>query len=241
MIFGVEPGGPPVVPVAEWPRQKAWSYSAVTSHAKCPKQFRIRRIDKVPEPPSPAMDRGLTIHNDLATYISTGELPENADVALYAPWFPFLNHLREQGAEAELQVAFNHNWIRCEWFGGDAWLRVVFDALVWDEATMRVTVVEHKTGKRYPEHARQMRLYCFAAMKLYPEARDARCVISYIDEGPARQPDLVMQRSNMEELEREFREFSQELLTDTLYPARPGFHCRWCAYAKSKGGLCEHG
>ena len=244
MIFGLDPQGPPMeAPAAlqEWPKQKAWSYSAVTSHAKCPLQFRFRRIDRLPEAPSEAMDRGSRVHAALAAYISTGELPERTEPALYAPWFPILDALRTHGAVPEQQIAFTQNWERTEWFASDVWVRVVYDAIVWDETNARVTVIEHKTGKPYNEHAQQMRLYCYTALRLYPEARDAKCYINYIDQGPARRPELVMTRTNMPELEAEFAEFSKEFLNDTLYPSRPGIQCRWCSYAKSKGGPCEQG
>jgi hypothetical protein len=213
----------------------------VSSHAKCPQQFRFRRIDRLPEPSSPALDRGSAKHAHVAHYLTTGELPERVEVEEYAAWFPLLNNLRSSKAVPEQQVAFTRHWERTEWYGRDVFLRVVFDAIVVDPATGDVSVYEWKTGKRYDEHLKQMRLYCFAAMKMFPEARQVECVIGYLDEGPKTLPKLVCQRIVEKDLEKEFAEFSRDFLADDIYPASPGFHCRWCHYRKSNAGPCAHG
>ena len=240
-LFGVDPLGPPVLALQEWPAQKAWSYSAVSSHSRCPLSVRFRKIDRYTEPKSEAMERGSRIHADLAHYIGSGDFPEDSMADAYAAWIPTLDALRAQGATPEHQLAFTKEWAMTEWFGSGAWLRVIFDAIAFDPVTQRVTVYEHKTGKSYPEHAQQMRLYCLAALRMFPQAHDARCVIHYIDKGPDRCPELVLQRSVLDDLTKEFLDFSQELLNDTIYPARPGPYCNWCAFKKSAGGPCAYG
>ena len=239
--FGIDPESPPPVdiPVRLYPRQSAWSYSAVSAHSKCPQQFRFRRIDRLPEPQSEAMQRGLTKHEAVAHYLTTGDLPERSITDEYADWFPMLDALRERGATPEHQVAFNRQWKQTGWYGQDVFLRVMFDAIV--SAPDRVTVYEWKTGKRYDEHLKQMRLYCFAALKMFPEVPEVECVIGYLDQGPTLTPNLVCKRTVEKDLEQEFAEFSRYFLADDIYPAAPGMHCRWCHYRKSNAGPCAHG
>jgi hypothetical protein len=239
--FGIDPLSPPPVevPMRLYPRQTAWSYSAVSAHAKCPQQFRFRRIDRLPEPTSEAMARGSDKHAHVAHYLTTGELPERVEVDEYAEWFPLFNRLRDAGATPEQQVAFTRKWERTGWYGQDVFLRVVFDAIALGDG--RVSVYEWKTGKRYDEHLKQMRLYCLAALKLYPEVEEAECVIGYLDQGPALTPNLVCKRTVEKDLETEFAEFSRHFLADDIYPATPGIHCRWCHFRKGNNGPCAHG
>jgi len=238
MYFGTHPDHP-LPPITEWPKQKAWSYSAVSSHAKCPLQFRFRRIDRLPEPPSEAMSRGTVIHADLSDYINTGNFPDTSTVSQL--WRPFLDGLRALGARSELQVAFDKDWVALPaWYGEAVHARVVFDAMHHVDKSAFVT--EFKTGKVYPEHVQQGRLYCLAALMLQPEAEEASCQIVYIDQGPGtKRPIFTQQRSAVPQLLREFEDFSKDFLNDTIYPARPGYHCNWCAYSKAKGGPCTQG
>lgn len=241
--FGIDPTAPPpvIVPITVWPKQTAWSYSAVSAHAKCPLQFRFRRIDRYPEQPSEALTRGLAVHDAVAHYLTTGDLPEGYDPEPLSRWFQLFNILRDCGAQPEQQVAFRKDWSRTEWYAKDVFLRVVFDALHYDMNEGEVFVHEWKTGKAYPEHFQQMRLYCFAALKLHPEAKQATCSIGYLDRGTDRMPTLTCHRTTEKDLEEEFAEFTRHFLADDAYPARPGFHCRWCDFRKSNNGPCAHG
>jgi len=101
--------------------------------------------------------------------------------------------------------------------------------------------IEFKTGKVYPEHATQLRLYALAGFIMHPEATEARAENWYLDGAPSPLVGYVAQRSALEGLKREFTEFARPLLNDDLYPATPGRHCNWCGFAKSKGGPCDFG
>ena len=61
---------------------KAWSYSRYATYALCPLQFKLRYIDKIPEPQSPAMARGDRIHKEIARWLTglVESLPREAFV-----------------------------------------------------------------------------------------------------------------------------------------------------------------
>ena len=219
-----------------YPKQKAWSYSAVSNHATCPQKIRFAKIDRVPEPPSPAMDRGSQIHKACAARIDHG-----VDQQLVRPdWLMKIDELRARGAKSEVQLAFTKDWIPTEWFGANVWGRVVIDANYMIAPNI-VQIIEFKTGKVYPEHATQLRLYALAGFIMHPEATEARAENWYLDGAPSPLVGYVAQRSALEGLKREFTEFARPLLNDDLYPATPGRHCNWCGFAKSKGGPCDFG
>jgi hypothetical protein len=244
MSFG-EPYAPPAPPPATaivvpiYPHIKAWSYSVVSQHAKCPLSVRYQKIDRIPQPDNEYQGRGHAIHAELAHLINTGELPEGATLPHREEWRRRLLHLHVAGAKSEQQVAFNREWKVVPWFGANVWARVVIDAIVVTKDIVRVH--EFKTGKVYPEHVKQKRLYALAAMKLYP-GHDAFVVgCDYIDD-PERADDLSkFIRAQEAGLEQEFAEFAAPLLREDVYPAAPGTHCRWCHYRKSNAGPCVFG
>ena len=56
----------------------AWSYSALKVFEECPYRTYISRVKKIPEPSSPAADRGTEIHQQAEDYVSgkLGEMPD---------------------------------------------------------------------------------------------------------------------------------------------------------------------
>ncbi len=47
----------------------AWSYSALKVFEECPYRTYISRVKKIPEPSSPAADRGSQIHDEAEQYV----------------------------------------------------------------------------------------------------------------------------------------------------------------------------
>jgi len=226
--------GPDAVP--EWPKQKAWSYSAASNHAKCPRKFRYQRIDRLPEPENEAMARGALVHKACEARIKHGV---NQSLVT-EPWLQRLDELRARGAVSETQLAFNKEWNSVPWFGAAVWGRCVLDAS-YKISSRIVQIVEFKTGKEYPEHAQQLRLYALAGFILHPEAEEVRSELWYLDRNEAPRPGYVAQRVAVPRLKEEFVEFARPMLNDTLYPAKPGPGCKWCHFRRSNGGPCEQG
>lgn len=238
--FGLDthPSTPPPVKVTVWPRQKAWSYSAVSQHKKCPLAFRFRRIDRLPEPEGAPLLRGHDIHAHLAHYLTHGHWIPDSPNTPSDHWKGALDALRERGAKPEQQVAFNKDWIPVAWYAPDAFVRVVFDAIIMERDY--IEIIEFKSGKVYPEHEQQKRLYALAAMKYHPPAQIGGVRLWYIDQ-KEEGDSYAAHRHSVPMLEVEFENFPREFLQDTLYPARPGVHCRWCHFRRSNGGPCEFG
>ena len=128
MSFGLDATAPPPAPITEWPKQKAWSISAASNHAACPRKFRYQRIDRLPEPPSPVLERGTGIHAALAHYLESGAWP--VGFVPLTDWEATLNDMRARGALSEKQVAFTEAWGTTEWYAQNAWFRAVFDAII---------------------------------------------------------------------------------------------------------------
>jgi CRISPR/Cas system-associated exonuclease Cas4 (RecB family) len=234
----------PVVPITlkTYPKQTAWSYSGVQQHNTCPLVIRFRKIDRLPEPKSEHLQRGLDVHAAMEQCIKT-EPTIDVVTRTLEPWLPLLDSLRRANAQTEVKLAFDKNWKRVpDYFSPDAWLRVVLDAVVvavkGDDP--HVTVWEWKTGKAYEDHAKQARLYALAALLILPEAMvDVR--IRYLDRFPEGHDVLNFTPQMLPALKKEFEEFSHDYLNDEIYPAKPNRFCRNCHFRNSNGGPCAFG
>lgn len=255
MKWGVEVGAvvsavaETVLPITEYPAQTAGSFSAVKAHRDCPRLVRYRRIDKLDEPKSVHLQRGLDVHGIISDFIAgkTDEL----DV-LDPTWVPLLKRLRREQAQAELQWAFDRHWQQTEYFAPNVWLRVVFDVLQVEtifapnDAGRPRTIAqvhEWKTGKVYAEdHAQQCKLYALAVLKRHLHVNEVYVHLGYVDRPhPSALQRYFFIREQVQELEDWFSEFSREYFADTFYPARPSWRCGYCHFRSSNGGPCEHG
>jgi RecB family exonuclease len=240
--FGLDnhPSVPPIIPIKVWPKQRSWSYSAVTQHNKCPLAFRFRRIDRLPEPEGEALTRGKDTHAVMAEYLTTGVFLPDAPPKLVVSWVQMLNDLRARNAVPEQQIAFDKDWNRLDvWYGDNVWARIVMDAVVVTEDYVEVT--EWKTGRVYPEHMQQLRLYALAGLMAYPTANMVVARVVYLDTPEVPVAHHSALRNAVPLLRAEFGQFAHKLLNDDLYPAKPGRGCNWCHFRRSNGGPCDHG
>lgn len=221
------------------PLVTAWSYSRWSTYRTCPRQFRYKVIDRLPEPPSPVLERGIAIHTALEKFVrgSLTKLP--ADVRHVST---NLRKYKRIGADPEVEVCFNSKWERTGWFDHDAWLRIKIDLkCVVDE---RVELIDHKTGKVNPErHTEQLELYALAALLTVPERDVASTGVWYVDHED-RPRWLALYERSAATIRREkarWRATIKPMMTDRTFKPKPGYPCRWCAYSKTKGGPCEAG
>lgn len=224
----------------------AWSYSRLSTYEKCALQAKYKYIDKLPEPPSDALERGSQIHDQLAQYLR-GDLPrDNPFTPSVIPgWTYFgtlLNQLRDLQPMVEQQWGYNRAWEPTGWFGKDTWFRSVLDAaLVYADDTG--DVVDFKSGKPYSvDTAKQAELYAISMIRRYAELTHATVRFWYVD--TAQKGAEAVYRFSREQAEAavpRWEKKAERMLSDEIMAPRPGEHCKWCPFAKSKGGPCKYG
>ena len=77
-------------------RITSWSFSRWNVYNTCPAQAKYKFIDKLPEPGSPAMDRGSAIHKGVEQYILGAAAKPPADAKAITTFTPMLRSLRAQ-------------------------------------------------------------------------------------------------------------------------------------------------
>ncbi len=218
-------------------RIKAWSFSRWEAYNRCPLQAKYKFLDKIPEPPSPALEKGKKAHEVLARFMA-GFAADRHELPGWKHFGELMVELRALEPLVEQQWGYTDQWKPTDWFGNDTWFRAVLDAgVVYKDNT--ADVVDFKTGKPSPSHAEQAELYALSVLARYPSVTDVAVRFWYLEHG--KESVFEFERTVLPALKEKWTDKVQHMLEDTTFAPRPGNHCRWCSFAASKEGPCKHG
>lgn len=175
--------------------------------------------------------------------------------------------LRKKPTVQEKEWAFTSAWEPTSWFAKDAWLRVKVDNHYIEGTTCKI--LDYKTGKapiappsyyeergelppkandpnynkwdtgKYREHQEQREIYALSVFIMYPDVKTVFAEHWYTDAG-VRYSDSY-NRKDFEKLKREWEKKIKPMMNDTTFAPRPSSSaCRFCSFAKSKGGPCKY-
>ena len=217
---------------------KAWSYSRYSDYETCPQQARYKHVEKLPQEENPAMERGKHAHDDIAAYLR-GDIPDEKAHELTG-WEHFgemFEALRDLEPLVEQQWGFMKQWSPTTWFGKDVWFRSVLDSVViYPDHT--ADVIDLKTGKARPEHAQQAELYAISVF-LRHHVGGVTVRFWYLDHGT--ESVYRFGKIDAEPLIQKWNGKVKRMLSDEIMAPKPGHHCNWCDFAKSKDGPCKYG
>lgn len=214
------------------PQFTAWSFSRLYAWEECPLRAKLKLIDKLKEPEGPALARGNEIHKEAEKYASGQLRTVPKSLALMSDDF---KGLKKAKPLVEQQWAFNIDWEPCDWFGRDAWLRVICDAVT--VSPPHAVVIDHKTGKFREGYNDQVELFALAALAKFQDIETVRTELWYVDHGKIIPNDF--DRSMEKKLRAKWVKRAKPMLLDKSFNPRPGGHCRWCHFSKAKGGQCK--
>lgn len=229
----------------------SFSYSRWSTWAECPAKYKYKHIDKLPEPKSKAMQRGIDIHEAVAAYVDgkSDVMPESLKL-----FEGLANDLRNMPdpklRKVEMQVAFDKDRKRVEWFSRNAYWRFIWDVMVFNGRGKEVDACDWKTGQPRGSYDAQMQIFAIPAYWMFENLETFRGHLVYLDTGdtvmveydratfygpsgdPAQRDGLYglwMANVAMMEADRAFRPT----------PSREA--CRFCHFHKAKGGPCDAG
>jgi len=212
----------------------SWSYSRYALYTECPAKAKYKFIDKLPEPPAPAMERGNKIHK-LAEDYTKGlikKLPP--ELKLYKHEFEILKNSKPVVEES---WCFKNDWSETVWNDwAGCWVRIKVDAGCLDEQDLYV--IDHKTGKPREGYEEQLSLYALAGMLKYPHIKQVHTQLWYLDhaQDPVAMTYDIKQR---EDLRKDWEKRVSPMLNDTRFTPKPSYKCQYCAFSKAKGGPCK--
>lgn len=214
----------------------SWSYSKYSNWKSCPRKYKHAYIDKIPQPRSPAAERGTMIHAKGEHYLLgdiRGVPPE------YKKFACELRAMKRAGVTPEEKWSLSNNWKPCEWEDySRIWLRALTDVHHYDEDDCDLSIIDFKTGRQYPSHKGQGELYATMGLSYYPELQNVSVEFWYLDSGEVLNFDYDLKK--VKSLKTLWIKRSKLMLADRKFLATPSEDsCRWCPFKASKGGPCN--
>lgn len=248
---------PKVVSVIKPPT--SWSFSRYSDFKTCPLFFKLKHMDKVLEPKSDAMQKGIDAHEDAEKYIK-GQLKKLPPVLM--PMKAEFDEMKKMFKAKKFPIivednwAFKADWSETQWNDWTGcWVRIKLDAAHYSDGhTMWVT--DWKTGKpseyKVAEYMEQMELYAVSALLMSAvEEVEVHVRLAFVETGDMIAPrledgtELVYTRADLPRLLKEWEKRVRPMMNAKNYPPRPNSSCRWCWYGQAKvaaggPGLCKY-
>lgn len=222
---------------------KSWSYSSLKVYEQCPYRTYIAKVRKVPEPSSPAADRGTQIHLEAEDYVKgvLGELPDS--LKKFKDDFEELRALyAEAKVELEGEWGFNLDWEPTGWMQDNTWGRIKLDALVNEDETS-ARVIDYKSGKKFGNeiaHSQQCLLYAIATFLRYPHIEHVQTELWYIDHGESTKKTWSREAA-MVFLPGIYQRAVAMTTATTFDPKPSPTACKWCSYKTGTDPECQWG
>jgi hypothetical protein len=210
----------------------SFSLTKITTHEKCALKYKFRYILHLPETKGAAATRGVDRHKSVEMNLLTGAaLPP--DLSHYESW---LAQMRGPNAFPEHKIAVNSKWELVGFDDPDAFMRSVLD-LKYVVSPQTVAVYDWKTGKVYPDHDDQKKLYAAMTFAEHPDIFEIKSIHVYLDLGQNR--EMGFHRDQIPELQQSWNARADAVLRDSEHIPSPGYGCKWCGYSRVVGGPCR--
>lgn len=221
----------------------SFSYSRWSVWDECPRKYRYKHIDKLPEPVSPAMERGKKVHDEAAKFVACATEHMPAALEQFTVLATGLRDWPAKQKAVEQQMAFDRDKRRVEWFGANAYYRMIWDVGTWDADGTKISIVDWKTGKPRGSYTDQMEVFALPAYWTMEKLERFDAYLVYLDTGDVR-PATVTRDEMFSPggVNEKWRDNVARMEADTEFPAKPSESaCRFCAFSWRKGGPCREG
>lgn len=227
------------------PKSFRWSFSQWESYNSCPARWKYKSVLKLPgSPPGPAAARGLQIHDSVENFILGRIDAPELHPAVKQKYIPILRTFKDHpngDRYTEKRIAFDKDWHVCSPESKThVALLAVLDAarFIKEDDVGVLRIGEWKSGKPKDTHRDQRSLYAMIGYKLW--LADRVEVTTYYLEDTAPPARMVLKtEEGWVALRDQWAGRISQMQRDEFCAPKPGIHCRWCDYAKAKGGPCQ--
>lgn len=214
------------------------SISGWNTWDQCPAKYRYSYVEKRPRGPShPAAARGTEIHASVDQFMQGKSEEIHPEIRFrYGQW---LSSLRMHRPMPEMKFAVTKNWEWCDFEDPDRMWRGIIDlACDMSEGERVVDLYEWKTGQIYDSHKYQAELYALIGLVKWENADLSRVTNVYFDQ-KQNTPPAEMRREDLEGYKMMWLERYNQVMDDDIYPANPGWYCRYCDHSRGNHGPCQ--
>jgi len=247
-----KPANPKSVPPKQF---TSWSNSRWNDYQQCPAKAKFKHLDKLPEPKSPQMERGIYIALQEEDYFldKVKQVPPD----IHKNLVPEFKRIKKPAKGKELMVeqnwGFDRNWNVVDYFDWkNCWLRIKVDVGYLLKG-VELHLYDNKTGgadkstgklresdrEKYEE---QLDLYRAGGIARFPQVQTLATKLIYTDLGVTYPFDgpLMSTAAQAIKSQQDWSKRVRPMFNDTKFNPRPGYYCRWCHYRKSNGGPCKY-
>ena len=208
---------------------------------------KLKNIDRLAEPPSSAMDKGMAVHMMAEAYIKGGISDRPLELIHFGDMIDDLRNQYEGagGIWVEASWCFDKDWNSVEY---DDWdnvrCRIKVDVAAFENDTV-LEVIDWKTGQpskfKSEVYEDQLELYALGGLLIHINepgvvVKPMLCWLNVGQTSPT--PPRIYKSSDLDWLKAKWEKRAEPLLNDETFAPRAGRHCQWCAFAKDKGGPC---
>lgn len=216
-------------------RPSHFSWSSLEKFEQCPRAWKHKYLDRLPDPKGPALERGIRVHEALEVALKT----KDAAPTFGGGWLASIVELyRSFGAEAEQSYYVDRDWNEIspdpiKFMPDGTYTMAKLDVL----STRDGFFADWKTGKVYADkHEQQAELYATVLAKVTGRKRwDVDLV--YVDQG-IHEP-LAFEIDDVDDAIARWDARARPLFEATEFPKKPSKLCDWCAFRRDKGGPCD--
>lgn len=216
-----------------------WSYSSWGLMNKCGYAFKLAYVDKLRGPLVPAMERGTMLHS-LAEHYLIGDITGGVPPQLRKIEAE-LKALKAEKPTVEKFWGLTADWEPAE----KGWVVARTDAFIPPRKKRnKLDVIDHKSGREYPEHAKQGSLYSTIGYGLYPSVDEVEVSFFYIDQGYSTSYQYT--RAQLNHGVNYWLAEGEKLMSTTKFLPTPSKDaCGWCGFRSDKkladgtAGPCE--
>lgn len=210
-----------------------WSYSSLSTWKQCPQKWKFSYIDCIPWPPSAAMARGTRMHLMAEEFVKGTAPAVHTEIQKIGP---LLQMLIGYKAKTEEVWMLDRDWKPTQ-DSAKAWVKTIVDVhYIADDV---LYVKDYKSGRTYPDHANQLELYGLVGLCSFPKITRVETSAVYMDTGHEGHQGSII-RAMLPKLVDRWEKDATAMMADDVHEPRPGNACKWCPYAKSKGGPCAY-
>lgn len=224
----------------------SYSYSRLNLYRQCPRYFHCRYIEKRPEAPSDALERGTAVHEAIAAYTRHClDAGLQTDVQFLRDYqgTDEVREILETYADTHLIEPGNYE-IEQMWeipLNGHIWWGVIDQlkdeqcrALITDAKTDHVIRSQAEIDKDF-----QLRCYAWMAADKYPDAEEFICSIDFVRHGAIRSTTYTTE--DIPVIEKEILDAIDAIEADQEYKPTPGSYCAWCSWTADCPAIKEGG
>jgi len=220
----------------------AMTWSRINDGEQCGLLFMLRHIEKRKEPSSPHFVKGTRVHTGVDDFLRKRKpaLPAEAD-----PMREYLEKLKNNPTlRGEEAWGYDDEWQPLPvtgYFSKQDRLRAKVDALMW-LSDKEIEIIDFKTGQVRDSGLDQPRFYAMLALLRFPKAMAAYFSLWFLEHNtilPEKKDRAPLLRTGLDKTIKEFSGRIKAVINKTG-KAEPGVYCKWCPFAKSKGGPCQY-